>query len=745
MKRILLGSTALALALLTSGQISAQNYTQLAVADVLDGRSDKIETVTVTAQRREQVAQDIGIALSVLTSGDLAKHHIDNVSALQYAIPSFEAVPAFGSGQPEFRLRGVGFDDYGSNNSSTVGVYVDEVAYPVPASTQGLLFDVSRVEVLRGPQGTLYGRNTTGGAINFITNRPTDTLSAGISADYGSHGEFKAEGYVAGPVADGLKFRLAAVTDQGGGWQKNRSTGDGLGNKNTLGLRGQLEWTPNSRINVLLEGNWGYDKSQPNGLYLFSSTPSYGLIADTSRTATGWGGSATFAALTGIGQNEKPFHNSINQGVSLHTTVDLGFADLTSISAFNALHRREYNDWDASSYAYAGTYFNTKSGVFSQEVRLSSKSEGAFSWLAGLYYSNEKLTDHFISDFWDIYAFDTVTSYKQYVQSISGFAQAEYRFTDTLKLIGGVRVEDEVRKQKHYVTAEVVAVGGDPIDFSAPANKSLRSNPVTGKVSLEYKPQDNVLLYVSASRGVKSGGFTAYNVPSSGSVTAFKPETLWSYEGGFKSNLLDDTLQLNGSVFYYDYRNQQIQSAIYTTAYGAIGAIVNAEKSYIYGGELEATWRPIPELLISQSFGYKTGKFDKFDNFLDISASTAANTSVYKSLKGEKVGFPPISYSGSVAYTFDLGAYNLQPEINYSFHDKREPLLLGHTYDIAAYWLANASLTLTPKDGPWEVSLYGRNIFNQKYDLERNFFISGINIAAAGEPATVGVRLAYKY
>ncbi|MGB8602600.1 MAG: TonB-dependent receptor, partial [Rhizomicrobium sp.] len=429
----------------------------------------------------------------------------------------------------------------------------------------------------------------------------------------------------------------------------------------------------------------------------------------------------------------------------LHATVDLGFADLTSISAYNALHRREYNDWDASSYAYAGTYFNTRSGVFSQEVRLSSKSEGAFSWLAGVYYSNEKLNDHFISDFWDLWAFDTVTSYKQYVQSISGFVQAEYRFTDTLKLIGGVRLEDEVRKQKNYVTAEVVAVGGDPIDFSAPADKSLRSKPVTGKVSLEYKPFDTGLLYVSASKGVKSGGFTAYNVPSSGAVSAFKPETLWSYEGGFKTNLLDDTLQLNGSVFYYDYRNQQIQSAIYTTAYGAIGAIVNAQKSHIYGGELEATWRPIPELLINQSFGYKTGKFDKFDNFLDITASTAANASVYKSQKGQSVGFPPLSYSGSVAYTFDLGAYSLQPEVNYSFHDKRKPLLLGSTYNIASYWLANASLTLTPKSGPWEVSIYGRNIFNQKYDLERNFFISNINIAAAGEPATAGIRLAYKY
>ena len=123
------------------------------------------------------------------------------VNQLQYNTPSLEVVPAFGSGQPEFRLRGVGFDDYGSNNTSTVGVYVDDVALTVPAQTQGNLFDIQRVEVLRGPQGTLYGRNTTGGAVNFITNKPTDDFTAGLTAEYDSHNEFNAEGYVSGPIS----------------------------------------------------------------------------------------------------------------------------------------------------------------------------------------------------------------------------------------------------------------------------------------------------------------------------------------------------------------------------------------------------------------------------------------------------------------------------------------------------------------------------------------------------------------
>jgi outer membrane receptor protein involved in Fe transport len=751
MKRFLLGTSAIALALASGSPVYAQTTTNASdgvqVADA-GTRSTRIETVTVTAQRREESSQDVGIALSVLTDKDLAERNIDTVNQLQFAVPSFEVVPAFGSGQPEFRLRGVGFDDYGSNNSSTVGVYLDEVAYPIPASTQGLLFDISRVEVLRGPQGTLYGRNTTGGAVNFITNKPTDNYTAGITGDYDSHDEFRSEGYVSGPISDTLKFRLSAVTDQGGAWQTNRTTGASLGDKNISAFRGQLEWTPTSKVDFLLEGNWGYDKSESNGLYLFSPltfNPALTAVpADTDITHTGWGGSTAFQGLTGIAPDEKPFHNSVNQGVSLRANFDLGFADLTSITAYQHLRRREYDDWDASQYAYAGVYFDTGSQVFSQEIRLASKDTGPFTWLAGLYYSNESLDEAFDSDFWQSFGFDTSTTYNQYVNSIAAFAQIEYSFNDKLKFIGGLRAEDEVRKQKNYVTAGVFAPGTPPTDFSAPADKSLESKPLTGKAELEYKPSDNTLLYASISEGVKSGGFTSYNVPSATAVPAFKPEVLWAYETGFKSSFADDTLQLNGSVYYYDYHNQQVQSAIWTTAYGAIGAIVNAPKSHIYGGELEAEWRPTQDLFITQSLGYKDGSFDNFTG-LNIADSSVAGTAVYVNYKGAKVGFPPLSYNGSISYQWDLGGYALEPEVDYAFHDQRKPLLLGPTYNIPSYWLANANLTLSPTNGPWDVTLYGHNIFNQKYDLERNFFLGGINIAAAGEPATVGVRVTFKY
>lgn len=207
----------------------------------------------ITAQRRQEDLQSIGIAVSVLSGESLAAKSVTFVNDLQNAVPSLQVEPAFGSGQAQFRIRGVGFLDYTSNNASPVGVSLDDVAFALPIQTQGQLFDVERIEVLRGPQGTLYGRNTTGGEINFITNRATADPHAGVTVEYGSHNEVHAEGYLSGPLAERLTGRLSIATEQGGAWQYNRVTSQTLGNKDKAAMRGQLEWKPADGTDVRLE------------------------------------------------------------------------------------------------------------------------------------------------------------------------------------------------------------------------------------------------------------------------------------------------------------------------------------------------------------------------------------------------------------------------------------------------------------------------------------------------------------
>src|SRR5580698_3333490 len=244
-------------------------------AGALASDNGGLEEIVVTAQRREESAQNVGIAMSVLSGQSLADKSISYVNDLQNVAPSLQIEPAFGSSQPQFRLRGVGFIDYTSNNASPVGVSIDDVALALPIQTQGLLFDIDRVEVLYGPQGTLYGRNTTGGEINFVTNRPTADTHAGATVEYGSYNQFAAQGFVSGSIAEGLLGRLAFATQQGGAWQYNRLNGDSLGNQDRVALRGQLEFDPTQAINFRLETYWAQDKSEEIGLHLIAPYTPY--------------------------------------------------------------------------------------------------------------------------------------------------------------------------------------------------------------------------------------------------------------------------------------------------------------------------------------------------------------------------------------------------------------------------------------------------------------------------------------
>ena len=222
--------------------VNSASFAELAAAAPADANS--LTEVVVTAERKVESAQTVGIALSVVSGQDLADKAITRVVDLQNALPSLQVEPAFGGGQPQYRIRGVGFLDYTSNNASPIGVSVDDVAAALPIQTAGQLFDIDRIEVLRGPQGTLYGRNTTGGQINFITNRPTEETHAGFTAEYGSFNAVNAEGFVSGKIVDGLLGRLSVATEQGGDWQRNRETGQRLGNQDRIAGRGQLEWKP---------------------------------------------------------------------------------------------------------------------------------------------------------------------------------------------------------------------------------------------------------------------------------------------------------------------------------------------------------------------------------------------------------------------------------------------------------------------------------------------------------------------
>jgi len=717
----------------------------LAAAAPLTSQGDNgggLEEIVVTAQRREESAQNVGIAMSVLSGQTLADKSISFVNDLQNAVPNLQVEPAFGSSQPQFRLRGVGFIDYTSNNTSPVGVSLDGVAFALPIQTQGQLFDIDRIEVLRGPQGTLYGRNTTGGEINFISNRPTADPHAGVSLEYGSHNEVNAEAFVSGGISEGLLGRFAVATEQGGAWQRNRVTGQSLGDKDKIAVRGQLQWDPAGALDFRLGAHWGQDKSDEQGLYLLQPfTPGSGppaIPADTSRYATGWALSPAFAKLIGLNANSKPGLDNSNDGVDLTANIDFGGAKLTSITAYNKLIRREYADWDATQFNDSDEYLNSDLDVFSQELRLAASS-GAFGWVAGVFYSHEDLHEDFYSDLTDRLGGIAVTTYGQVANSLGVFAQGNYQITDTLKATLGVREDHENRE---LIDLNTAFLPGAPSLTGGALGGSITSNLPSGKAELDYNPLSGTLLYASISRGVKSGGFTAHNTVTAPAADPFEPEKLTAYEIGAKSDVTR-TLRVNTSVYYYRYKDQQILGKVFDNASQSfIGRFVNAN-SRISGGEVDLEWRPLAAISISQYAGFAEGYYTS--KLLDVPLNPALPPVDYN---GRPESFPKWSYGGDISYSWELGAFSLTAESNYSFHDTYSQFFLlgSNDFTIPKYWLANANLSLAPASGaPWTVTLWGRNIFDKSYDLTRNFFLPSGEVAAAGEPTTIGIRVTYKY
>lgn len=727
-----------------------------AVAQAAEQPTTALASVTVTAQRHEESAQDIGLAVTALSGEALQEKGVTNVNQLQNYVPNLDIAPQYGSGNPLFRIRGVGLKDYGSNNTSTVGVYLDQVALPYPIQTQGQLFDLERVEVLRGPQGTLYGRNSTAGAINFITNKPTRELHGGLTSNYGSYNASSVEGFISGPVSDTLRARLAFITEQGGAWQDNRDTGQSLGDKDTTSLRGQLDWDASDAINFNLSVHGGKDQSDSRGSYLYQGlkpNATYGsrystIAPESNGKKTGWGLTPGFANLTGLSVKDKPHRDNDNTGFALTGTFDLDdHLSITSITSSDHFRRREYIDWDASVIPQSDEYFDSQVEVFSQELRLASHDNERFNWQTGLYFAKDRLDEEFYSDFSANLGYGTYTSYQQRSQTWGLFAQGDYRLTDDLKLIVGLRQEQEKRELDDFSTRRILVNNGayslGASTFPA-ADSDLDSNSTSWKLGLEYQLTPSTLLYSTVSRGIKSGGFTAYNSSYVEQIAPVKPEKLLAYEVGFKSDL-SDTLRLNAAAFYYDYRDQQYQSQVWISQQvGNVGRLVNIPKSKIYGYELELQWQPLAGLTIGQYFGTKKGKYIDYQG-LNSTATRAVGFAypVYTDFSGSSLtNFPETSYGGQVEYAWEIPGFVLSAQSDYSYHDS---IAGSNGTTTEAYWLANARLGLTPVNGNWSVALWARNLFDKKYDLYHGSFLSNAQMATPGDPRTVGVQASYKF
>lgn len=687
-----------------------------------EARDTDLGEIVVTAQRREQRGNDVGIAMDVVTGAELAAGGVRQVTDLTSLTTNVNIKNTLGNSVPNISIRGIGLNDYASNNNPAAGVYVDNVYLVSPAMLSFGLFDVERVEVLKGPQGDLYGRNTTAGAVNIISRRPTATPSADFEIGYGSYQSWHVNGAVGGPLTPTLNGRFAFIVEQqDSGWQRNYVTGERMGRINRSAARLQLEWSPSDTFTARLSAHAGYDRSD-EALYK----------ADNNLTTTE--DDPFLAQARTAGSANDPRMDNKSFGASL--TIDWSLSDdltLTSISAHEYLRRIDIADQDGTGLRQLDSTFANRISEQTQELRLSYSKEDV-NLIGGLYYSHDTVRArdfYLIPDLLPMFGDTLGNTYRQKTDAYAGFLHGEWTFLPRATLVAGVRYTHE-RKAIDDVTTFFGANGVYTNAF-APASARYSTSRVSGKIGLNYKVADDTLIYGSVSRGIKSGGFQGQLTFDPAAIRPFQDETVDAYEIGVKARVFPN-LQVNAAAFNYEYSDAQFYGPLFDgpPGVGVLFGIANVGDARVRGIEGDVRWRPVPGLDLHGGIGF-------IDT--EITRSIVAGIAQGSRLPNA----PRLTLNGSVKYAWTVsdgfsadvsftGVY--QSEV--AFDIVRSPQQAVEE----GYFLANGEIGANLGER-FRLSVFGKNIFNRFYRTQALFTSIGWT-SQFGAPRTFGVNLSYR-
>lgn len=622
-----------------------------------------LEEVVVTAQKREQSVNDIPMSISAFSGDSMAEMGVEDTADIAALVPGFAYSDSI-LGTPVYTMRGVGFNETSSQAASTVGVYVDEIGIALPIMTRGAMLDVQRVEVLKGPQGTLYGRNSTGGAINYIANKPSEEFEGGVSATYGSFDTVTLDGFVTGALTDNVQARFAAKTvTSSEGWQESVTRDETLGEQDKLAMRFSLAAQLDEDTDVALGVTYWEDNSDsmaPQFLEVASAAarPPTGLLEDYAPSPVDQ--NAEDADWT-AGQD--PHIDMQSTSLSLHVTHaindSVSFKSLTGIARFeengsfyersghpgvpasvvpDAYKSGDIVDVNDRNLIADGYIQNSEINSYSQEFRLTGDADNV-SWITGIYYSQTEV-DNIATQTLEIDAstwagaapyanFDRVANTTLQETTTWGvFASADWTIDEKLVVTTGLRyTEDEADYQgcsadtgngalrdfvnialgAAYPNANMTAGGCSTINelgVSTLVEDLLKEDSLSWRVAFDYSFSDDFSAYTSYSRGFKAGSFPTLGALNADQLDPAVQEQLDAYEIGFKSTLAGGAAQLNGAVFYYDYTDKQLLTKIYDPIFQTLWTLDNAGKSEVIGAELDLQWVPVEGLTVAGGISY---------------------------------------------------------------------------------------------------------------------------------------------
>ncbi|MEM8987076.1 MAG: TonB-dependent receptor [Pseudomonadota bacterium] len=695
---MLLRTTALGLAL------SAVMPASYAFAQTLStsGAVLAADVIVVTAQRREQDLTEVPLSLTVVNGDLIDKEGITSTSELETLVPSLSFVS---SGTRTFTrpiIRGIG-DNIVNGTDSNVGVYLDDVPLPSYLANFDLL-DVERVEVIRGPVGTLFGQSGLAGAINVITRSPSDEVEAAGQISYGSYDELDVQAYISGPITDRARAKLVARYRDFGGFIDNELTGEKFDPSENVGLRGVLSFDATDALTIDITADYADDQGAEAQYVPFESY--------------------TFNTL------DEFFSNRENFGVSGRIKYSGDDIDVVSITAY-----REFEYEDLAEIGATFAFENTQR-QFSEEIRVSSSIGDNFNWLLGGYFFDEHFTQNQLVDI----PFFINTTYDAEVntQTIAVFGDATYALTPALDITAGLRYST-INVDGFVITNQTNFVF-PPLGLSVFNNpQDLNFNEVSGRVALLYRATDDISLFASWSNGFKPGTFSLYSVQNDD--PAVGSETANSFDLGVRGVAFDDMLTFDASVFYVLYDDRQTFEQVPGTGGGVLGFTNAGEGSYSRGVEASTNLKVNDYLSISASATYmdteqKGAVVNQFDttSFQDVDVDASGNEFGLASNFRSTVG---IDYSQPITNNisgFIRGRWRFVDSFFSS--DANNPAT-----EVDSYHLANISAGVTVNQ--FTVSLEVENLFDEYYPLLIQDF--GGLIATPGSPRSIVGRIRFRY
>ncbi len=716
-----------------------QVNSQLLLAD--PAKSYQIEEVIVTARKKSESVQDVPISIAAFDANSIRENGFSDTLSIDEKVPNLE-IKTFG-GQPNIFIRGVGNNDYNATTVSPVSIYVDDVVMGLTGSQISQIYDLERIEVLRGPQGTLFGRNSTGGAIAFHANKPVAQFQSGISATLGNYDRRDFEGYVNLPlIEDRLMVRLAAKTDYNEGDRENMFDGKDANAIEAHAGRVSVRYLPSDKLQVDFNIHLHADRSD------FKQGKPVGTFpANTSVL----GYADPFPGNTEkLNFNGKNRHYIDAEGALLKLEYDLGETTLKSITAIENSETDYCGDFDHSPLSLDEICFETDGDQFSQEFNINMTLSDQADLVAGVFYLKEDLQyDTFANLFGALpvgVAVPLLAGSERETTTYALFSELNYDAGNGWSINAGIRYTYEEKDADLFSSVvlnlfDPTAPDIAPIPIIPRTKLADDWSAVSGRLAVDYKFNKDVMVYGSISRGFKSGGFNLGSFFDPNELTTVDPEYLIAYELGLKSTLMDNRLQLNLATFYYDYSELQVLTFVSgsTPANPLVFALENAADAEIYGVELEVKAFPMDGLELSMGVGYLDTQYKDF------------NSTVGGDLSGNALpGAPELNINLALAYDIQLSSgMTLRLQGDYSYTDERyfnsfEQEAISSRGD---HELLGARVSLLSEDGTWDVALWGRNLADEDYVVDSTDLsgVFGFIPLFYGDRRSYGLNFTYRY